>query len=299
MKPGEVKQANIQGYNAGAAEYDQNYLSLIYDRGIETTRLRKLLANSNVPAKRHYPMVLEIGVGTGIGSAVVGAVTDIGGLYALDISREMIKRCREKNAGLNAVVSDAEFSGIRCDAVDIVFCRSFVHHLPSDDAILREAHRILRTGGLFILLKEPLMGGCDLWFRLKHIPMRYGDRNGLALLWSRLADPRKWRELWNYEMSAEEFVMLDKQEIRGAVLHSTPLKVRGGVNLDDIVRKSRGLFRRHASIKYGFFESLIECCEILFRVNMPIKRVVARIDYVLAALFSKCPFESFMLVLEK
>lgn len=299
MQSESIKQTNICCYNTLADSYDNKYLSLFYNTEIETTRLLRLLKKNNLRINDPNLRVLEIGAGTGQSLSLVSAICSVKGHYALDISYEMVKKYENKDTNLHVMVSDAEFTCIKNKSFDIVFCRSFMHHLSTDDKIVAEINRILKTNGLFVILKEPLMGGCDFWFKVKHLPMRYGDRDSFFLLLKRLSRPKSWHKIWAYELSKADLDLLDKQEIRGAIIQHTPLKDKGGVDLDKLINRCRRMFKHHCYIKYGFFETLIESFEIFLRLNLTLKYRAAQIDYLLFSIFNNAPFESFLLVLKK
>lgn len=145
----------------------------------------------------------------------------------------------------------------------MVICASFLHHLPDDETVCAETARVLRVGGAFVGIREPNQAGADRFFRLKHLGRRYATRSGVALLLRRiLAGPKGWRQVYSYEgMSEDDFRRLDAQEIRGAVLHATPTKKRGGIETRAFVRTARVHYTSVRVLPFGLLAALVEAAQ--------------------------------------
>jgi ubiquinone/menaquinone biosynthesis C-methylase UbiE len=95
--------------------------------------------------------VVDVGCGGGIYSRAwleLGAATVTG----VDFSAEMLAAAREGAAdGLRFVQGGAAATGLLDGSADIVFERALVHHVADLGAVAREARRVLRPGGTYIV----------------------------------------------------------------------------------------------------------------------------------------------------
>lgn len=96
--------------------------------------------------------VLDFGCGSGYGSALLaGAAAHVTGV---DISQEAIDHARdhyqkENNKFFTADVVDAKL--LESDSFDVVVSFEVIEHLPDRGRYLREACRLLKPGGVFIV----------------------------------------------------------------------------------------------------------------------------------------------------
>jgi len=98
--------------------------------------------------------VLELGCGIGRMTKFLAAA--FGEVYATDVSGEMIRQALDRLAGQSNVqlfeTSGYDFANLPNEYFDLVFSASVFQHVPSADIIasnLRDAYRVLRTGGAF------------------------------------------------------------------------------------------------------------------------------------------------------
>lgn len=97
--------------------------------------------------------VADIGCGGGIYTAAwadIGAANVVG----VDFSQQMVLAATERNKGRSNISfqrGDAIATGLPSESVDIVFERALIHHLTDYSACFREARRLLRTGGNYII----------------------------------------------------------------------------------------------------------------------------------------------------
>ena len=79
-------------------------------------------------------------------------------LLGVDYSPQMVRRTAQKIARcaqadrLRAVHGDAEHLPFEDGSADVLTCCNSFHHYPHQAAVLREFHRVLRPGGLLILI---------------------------------------------------------------------------------------------------------------------------------------------------
>jgi len=106
---------------------------------------------------RPYRM-LDVGCGTGTLLTVMAYDPRCEQLVGLDYAEQMIHRAAQKFAAgphadkLRAVRGDAERLPFASGAFDVVTCCNSFHHYPDQAAALREFRRVLRPGGMLVLI---------------------------------------------------------------------------------------------------------------------------------------------------
>jgi SAM-dependent methyltransferase len=128
-------------YDAGAAARDGRPKPQwkIDERGAFRDRLHTVEAKT----------LLEIGAGTGEDGAYF---RDEGlGVVAVDLSPEMVARCRAK--GLEAYARDFLHLGFESASFDAVYAMNCLLHVPNADLaeVLRAVRTVLKPGGLFFV----------------------------------------------------------------------------------------------------------------------------------------------------
>ncbi len=107
--------------------------------------------------RRPYRL-LDVGCGTGRLITWLAAQPDAELLVGLDYSRAMVGRVAEKIAAaphaakLQVVVGDAQQLPLADESFDVVTCCHSLHHYPHQAAAVRGFRRVLRAGGLLILV---------------------------------------------------------------------------------------------------------------------------------------------------
>jgi SAM-dependent methyltransferase len=98
-----------------------------------------------------------LNIGCGVGRLERYLAPDVRELWAIDVSGEMIRRARERLAGLANVhlreVGNRDFlSGFESERFDLVFSFLVLQHLEKEDAFLylRDAFRVLKPGGFLV-----------------------------------------------------------------------------------------------------------------------------------------------------
>lgn len=86
-------------------------------------------------------------VGGGSGRATVGL--DASERFVVDISAGMLSRARER--GLDCVRGDAGRLPLADASVDAVTVVDALHHMPDQRAVVEEATRVLRPGGVLVV----------------------------------------------------------------------------------------------------------------------------------------------------
>jgi ubiquinone/menaquinone biosynthesis C-methylase UbiE len=97
--------------------------------------------------------ILDLGCGTG---RVSKYYSDQGyQVVGLDISKEMLKICRQKSAGISVCLGDGARLPFRDNSFSTVISYGALHHIPDIEAVFHELHRVLVPGGVLII-DEPL-----------------------------------------------------------------------------------------------------------------------------------------------
>ncbi|MFH0838146.1 MAG: class I SAM-dependent methyltransferase [Patescibacteria group bacterium] len=130
-----------QGYARYAHEYDE--LEKFWD-SFEQNKLDPYIAES--AGKK----VLDAGAGTGRVSLRLHAAG--AEVTALDISPEMLAKLHQKEPGIEVVEGDMEDMPFEDEQFDMVFSSLALVHLKKVEPFLDEAYRVLKDGGLLVLV---------------------------------------------------------------------------------------------------------------------------------------------------
>lgn len=158
-------------FDAQAAEYDQRNTYYYSQNGKISCRdiAEQIRAYS-------YESLLDVGCGTGF---LIDHLTKQkpARYCGVDLSDEMIRMAEKKEIeGAEFVVSSADKLPYPDGSFDIVTCSQSFHHYPYPEEAMREAKRVLKPGGLYIL-SDTGIGGVGAWID-NHIIfklMRSGD----------------------------------------------------------------------------------------------------------------------------
>jgi len=108
-----------------------------------------------------YPMVLDVGCGTGDYSAL--GPQHNGTYYGVDFSYSMIATARKTNAGNcgeRFIVGSGEFLPYRSDTFDLIAAMGFIEYFNEPDGPMGEMRRVLKPGGTLVIqsFKPELVG---------------------------------------------------------------------------------------------------------------------------------------------
>ena len=102
--------------------------------------------------------LLDVGCGTGTFVNLMARQTDTELLVGLDYSPVMVRRAVQKCADsacgdkVHAVQGDSERLPFADASFDVLTCCNSFHHYPHQAAVIREFGRVLRPGGLLVLV---------------------------------------------------------------------------------------------------------------------------------------------------
>ncbi len=122
----------------------------------KTLRTRLLRMASLHNASR----VLEIGAGTSVMTAELAEKTS-GLVVSADLCAEALAwgACRESGVSTPGILADGRDLPLKQSSFDVCVCQMLLLWVPDPEALLAEAHGVLKGGGFMILCAEPDYGG--------------------------------------------------------------------------------------------------------------------------------------------
>jgi ubiquinone/menaquinone biosynthesis C-methylase UbiE len=112
--------------------------------------------------------ILEVGCGTGFWLGSFSAGDHVSGL---DLSLQMLARAKCRHAAL--VCGTAEQIPFPADSFDLIYCVNALHHFVGKQEFIREAARLLRTGGRLAVIGMDPHGQRDTWYIYDYFPGTY------------------------------------------------------------------------------------------------------------------------------
>lgn len=108
--------------------------------------------------RRSYPVIVDVGCGCGYAFRLLKARFRPQRLIGVDVDPAMIAasaaRAKRRHLKVDLLVENASSMSIESESVDLVFCHQTFHHIVDQEAALREIHRILKPGGLFLFAES-------------------------------------------------------------------------------------------------------------------------------------------------
>jgi len=137
-------------YNETAEKYDQWHIDPPSAKIVDLwnfTNLKLFLKNKRLNKS------LELGCGTGRLANSLFQISDE--VYGVDLSQEVLKIAKQKFPKLNLECSEVVNLPYQNNYFDMVIINGSLHHFFAVEKTFQEAHRVLKTGGIFVLLGEP------------------------------------------------------------------------------------------------------------------------------------------------
>jgi len=149
----EVKRKNILHHNVEA-----NLFETIHPEGSSSYEKSKVSRDIRSAVRNLTRHKLSIDVGCGTGFVTSFELGQFETVVGADISKRMLEVTRARLRGFNGLsllLCDAENLPLRSQVADFVSVSSVLHHLPNPLKSLREMSRVLKTNGLFYVIREP------------------------------------------------------------------------------------------------------------------------------------------------
>lgn len=147
--PRPVLQALTEGYEEEYSAQHQDPELLRQRRLMYAVERREILTRT------HGGRFLDVGCGTGEFLAAMAGDFDV---YGVDVSQTYIRHGQEQLGLANLRVGQLSEAGLASEFFEVVQMRGVLQHLPDPTAQLREAHRVLKPGGLLIISATPNIG---------------------------------------------------------------------------------------------------------------------------------------------
>lgn len=119
-----------------------------YDAVAELQRMVGNALIERLPGELKPALWLDLGCGTGHFSRVLGSRFPTGDGVALDIAEGMLRHARPQGGAQNFIAGDAECLPLRDASVDLIFSSLALQWCEDFFAVLSEAKRVLRPGGV-------------------------------------------------------------------------------------------------------------------------------------------------------
>jgi SAM-dependent methyltransferase len=168
----------------------------------------QVLRGISIPAN-----AVAVEIGCGIGRLARALAPRVARLYAGDVSDEMLSRARDFCAGapnIEFLRFDGSLSGVPSSCADFVYSHLVFQHVPRLKfirAYVREAHRVLKVGGIF---RANVDGRSRQWYR----KVAADSWSGVVL------SERQWRK----ELSSAGFRVLETTGAGTQYLWSSAIK---------------------------------------------------------------------------
>lgn len=150
----DFKELSRDFFNTKASVYDLEELEMYSENSCKV--IFDFVKNKN------YKSLLDIGCGTGYLIQILTKEKKAD-YVGLDLSVEMVKEAKKKN------IKKAEFIEGSADnlpfskkSFDIVTCSESFHHYPDENKAMREAYRVLKKGGYYVVADKDV--GVFVWY---------------------------------------------------------------------------------------------------------------------------------------
>ncbi len=190
-----IKEKSKTAFDQQAATYDQDV------KGQHARSLYPILLNklSHIP----FQSALDLGCGTGELLKRILQADSRKALYGIDLSEGMLAVAKSKlPEQVKLFLGDSELLPFPDGTFDVVYCNDSFHHYPAPQNVLREVHRVLKSGGTFLLgdCWHPFVGrvimNCFMRYSKEGDVKIYSEAEMVALLSAYFHDV-SWEQVGN------------------------------------------------------------------------------------------------------
>ena len=157
------QQGHGHGHGGSDAFDDAGLAELLdLDAAIVAPQLREVVEFVAAHAPADTRLVVDLGAGTGSGSAMLVRRFPDASVVAVDGSATMVERLRAN--GVTAVQADLDAGWPDVGSPDVVWAASSLHHLNDPERVLHDAHAAMKPGALFAAVEmddQPRILGDD------------------------------------------------------------------------------------------------------------------------------------------
>ncbi|MEM1913585.1 MAG: class I SAM-dependent methyltransferase [Thermofilaceae archaeon] len=101
---------------------------------------------------RRPNLLVDVGCDGGTMTEIVAKCSRAGTVVGIDIREESVEYARKTKRGIEFYAADARNLPLRDGVADVVTMLEVLEHVPNPVEALREAHRVLKPGGLLVVL---------------------------------------------------------------------------------------------------------------------------------------------------
>jgi ubiquinone/menaquinone biosynthesis C-methylase UbiE len=147
----DKKQATRE-FSRWSAGYDRSILQWLLFGPAHRAIIARIRARSGARPEA----ILDVGCGTGVFAARIRAARPRATVWGVDLVAPMLAGGRARWRSLRGhaapVQGDSERLPFPAGAFDVVTCSNSFHHYPHQDRAVAEMHRVLKPGGLLLLV---------------------------------------------------------------------------------------------------------------------------------------------------
>jgi len=222
------REANIIYHSILSKDYNKK---MPYFKTENVNKTKKIL--QEIGSHAGFSSLLDLGCGTGFIIHIAKDLFDK--VVGIDITSEMIKQVDLSFKNVSVEMANAECLPFPDRYFNVVTANSFLHHLDSIEEVAKEAHRVLKTKGVFCSLLDP---NYYFWEGMKKTP----DTN----------NPIVQREIDVIKKVVEDHKELGISE--DILRHSEIWQLRnGGMDLDRVIQVFKSVGFRQVKGRYQWF----------------------------------------------
>lgn len=119
---------------------------------------------------RKNKVIFDMGCGSGVFTGYLYQAYPNCKIVGVDILQGCIKKAKKDFPEIDFELGDVENLRIKSSSVDVVCYSGILHHFPSFEQVAKEAHRILRSGGVFFSYDPHYFNPAFWLYRAKSSP---------------------------------------------------------------------------------------------------------------------------------